>query len=305
MSQINLIGSKSQTKNNYNLYVWQTKENITKVSLRRLTREVYPTLIHHYIRPLNMKDNYNNKAEALRALRWHKIKANIIPWSFFVLSAFLCCFCPVLINYYYDSFLYPSYNAFLNALSSISAGYFTGFLVYLFINFLPSTEKEVVIHNNIYSILFEISMFLKSAETSIYEGNDKLTLEQKKQLIHRFLALSTKNEVSEDGRWVRFVTKLPINHDNHNYLESILNQLNEYFDILIKSYGRNMESDEILQLSKMSFVKKKLDMSVESNKSYYFSLFFDGFIDSMAKLESSGIAPLCNKYGHFKYKQNT
>ena len=77
-------------------------------------------------------------------------------------------------------------------------------------------------------------MFLKLAENRIYEGNDKLTLEQKKESIHRFLVLSSKEEISKNGHWVKFQADIPINHDNHLFLDKILNQLNEYFDILIK-----------------------------------------------------------------------
>ena len=108
------------------------------------------------------KDILKAQSKAVRAYRWKKIKSIKCMWICFVICILLLFACPFICNLHFQNDTYPILNALLTILFNVSIGYFTGFIVYLFITFFPTTKRDVITRVGIYFNLCLISEDLKS-----------------------------------------------------------------------------------------------------------------------------------------------
>lgn len=190
--------------------------------------------------------NFTNRKDALKALRWRKVRENKIVWILFCLSILSAFICPILINIYCDVIFYPISNAILDALSNISFGYLTGFLVYLLGSFLPSTKKEIEIKDSIYFNLYMISENLNLLERKIVGNKDKMNYNDYVTSFYNYLVTDTRGDNNYKLNNI-FIKKK--HFDNIKYLYTFID--NE-IKCLIMSYGREMLNSEVEKITRGS-----------------------------------------------------
>ena len=84
---------------------------------------------------------FATKKEALKAYRWQKIKNNKGLWLFFIITLCILITSQFVINNYFDCKAWPNINAAFAILSNLSIGCFTGFFIYVLVDF-PSQNRE-------------------------------------------------------------------------------------------------------------------------------------------------------------------
>lgn len=246
-----------------------------------------------------MSKKYTNRKDALKALRWDRIKKNCFLWSFFALSFVLSFLCPLLVNYFFCDIFYPTENAILSGLANISFGYFSGFLVYLFSSFLPGTKKDVEIIDSIYFNLYNISMVLEYIEKEFLPENSKSD--------NRTIRINLCNYLVKDGKIEHFDTteSLPstliVDKIHFKALELRLTMISEMTDKLITSYRRELKSEEIQYLSSFADLADLLKKTVDSNN---VTINKDGlfiFIMDYIQYRILFYRKVCPNYMRFKY----
>lgn len=211
-----------------------------------------------------MNGNFTDRKDALRALRWDRVKKNRVLWGLFVLSFVLSFLCPLLINIEYCAIFYPTLNAVLNGLANISFGYFSGFLVYLFGSFLPGTKRDIEIIDSIYFSLYNISVLLDMTDKHFLHENEKrLKGPEFEAKLYNFIVKDANVSDILEANAKR--GPLYANTNNLKFLSRRLSLLNNNIEQLITAYGREMKSDEIARLSSMSKLESALLESIDDN----------------------------------------
>ena len=246
-----------------------------------------------------MKGNFTNRKDALRALRWDRVKKNKVLWFLFVLSFVLSFMCPLLINLKYCDIFYPTENAVLSGLANISFGYLSGFLVYMFSSFFPNTKKEIEIIDSIFFNLYLISYHLNSINQCFIPDNKKCNSNTFECSLFNYLV---KGDNINDIKEIDCLSDTLIaNAVNFIALEKKLNLVNEYVDKLVTSYRRELKGNEIEVLTSLSNVKNELMESVDSSRKIVskdrLSIFMMNYYGSLLQFHNR----VCSAYSRYKY----
>lgn len=246
-----------------------------------------------------MKGNFTDRKDALRALRWDRAKKNKVLWGLFVLSFVLSFLCPLLINIEYCAIFYPTLNAVLNGLANISFGYFSGFLVYIFSSFFPSTKKDIEIIDSIFFNLYLISELLNTISDDFIPDNKRINSNTFECSLFNYLVEgSVLNEIKDLDN---LPDTLRINNANYIAIEMRLALVNENIDKLVTSYRRELKSNEIEVLTSLSNVKNELIDSVDSSKTVAnkdrLSIFIMNYYGYFLQFHIS----VCSEYSRYKY----
>ncbi len=234
--------------------------------------------------------------DALCAFRRHKIKRDKWSWILFLASIILAVVCPFLLNYCF-CYWYPFENSLLTVISTISVGYLTGFMVYIFNTFLPSTKREVQTRDKIYFNLYLISNQLNNIDVGFTDGH-RLEQEDYNSKFYNYLVKDAniqsiyKEESLPEPACVK---------NNHHILHRQLSKLGLDIQNLVSSHGRYMKGDEIESLMKMSALKEDYLNAIDNEKNVYKNIYLVGFIDQFYCLCNIFFRKICHDYELYKY----
>lgn len=193
----------------------------------------------------------------IREYRWQKIQQHKTLWILFVLSIVFSLSCPFLRIVYVNSDTLPKLSAVIEGVGNISYGYLSGFLVYMFTSFFPSTKGEVEVYNRISSHLMRVFMVINNVSYQtgfeVKGENEHFTEETCRFLVEG----SEKEENSfkkESGK-----KSVRINVENYNYMHMRLTEASLMIKQLLKSYFRELKSKEIDELNKMASMSTMLE----------------------------------------------
>lgn len=197
------------------------------------------------------------------AYRWDKIKENKCPWIIFILSFFI----PI-VSLSLKSFFpcLESYKVFV-WLENISYGYFSGFIVYLFISFFPETKKDVKTKDKIY---FQLSLIWFQLDFFYHQFAPEGS-----KIDYRICQTFLYNNLVEGGGITDFnnkklLLKSPaINKKYFNFIKDRLANLSQSIDKLIMVFGQDMNSDEVNILIDLSRAETELLDSVNVDNGHY------------------------------------
>lgn len=246
-----------------------------------------------------MNDHFTSKKEALRALRYDRIRKNKFFWILFLLSVVLSFVCPFLINHVFCDMFYPNENAILNGLANISCGYFSGFLVYLFSSFFPGTKRDIEIMDSIFFNLHIISTCLENIESDFLPEDVKRDSKTVRTNLCNYLVQNANLKdfrVSDDLPSTCIVNKI-----HFEAIKMRLAMLNEQTEKLITSYRRELRSEEIEDLSALANLKKTLGDSVNNSKTEYNKDRLYYFIFDYIAYSHLFYSRVCPEYKRFKY----
>ena len=246
-----------------------------------------------------MNNHFTSKKEALRALRYDRIRKNKFLWILFLLSVVLSFVCPFLINHVFCDIFYPTENAILNGIANISFGYFSGFLVYLFSSFFPGTKRDVEIMDSIFFNLYIISTYLGNIESDFMPEDIKRDSKTVRTNLCNYLVQNAnlKNfRCSDDLPSTCIVDKI-----HFKAVEMRLTLLNEQTEKLITSYRRELRSEEIEDLSSLANLIKKLEVCVDSSMKEYKKEALYFFVIDYIQYSHLFYSRVCPEYKRFKY----
>ena len=246
-----------------------------------------------------MNNHFTSKKEALRALRYDRIRKNKFLWILFLLSVVLSFVCPFLINHVFCDIFYPTENAILNGIANISFGYFSGFLVYLFSSFFPGTKRDVEIMDSIFFNLYIISTYLGNIESDFMPEDIKRDSKTVRTNLCNYLVQNAnlKNfRCSDDLPSTCIVDKI-----HFKAVEMRLTLLNEQTEKLITSYRRELRSEEIEDLSSLANLIKKLEVCVDSSMKEYKKEALYYFVIDYIQYSHLFYSRVCPEYKRFKY----
>ena len=246
-----------------------------------------------------MNDHFTSKKDALKALRYDRIRKNKFLWILFLLSVVLSFVCPFLINHVFCDIFYTTENAILNGLANISCGYFSGFLVYLFSSFFPETKRDIEIRDSIFFNLYIISTYLENIESDFMPEDVKRDSKTVRTNLCNYLVQNAnlKNfRCSDDLPSTCLVDKI-----HFKAMEIRLTLLNEQTEKLITSYRRELRSEEIEDLSSLANLKKMFEVCVNSGKTEYHNDKLYYFIIDYIQYSHLFYSRVCPEYKRFKY----
>jgi hypothetical protein len=246
-----------------------------------------------------MNDHFTSKKDALKALRYDRIRKNKFLWILFLLSVVLSFVCPFLINHVFCDIFYPTENAILNGLANISCGYFSGFLVYLFSSFFPETKRDIEIRDSIFFNLYIISTYLENIEKDFIPEDVKRDSKTVRTNLCNYLVQNANLK----NFWR--VDDLPsasiVNKIHFGAMKMRLTLLNEQTEKLITSYRRELRSEEIEDLSSLANLKKMFEVCVNSSKTEYHNDKLYYFIIDYTQYSHLFYSRVCPEYKRFKY----
>lgn len=243
------------------------------------------------------KDILKAQTKAVRAYRWKKIKSNKCRWFCFVLCFLLLIACPFICNLHFQSDTYPILNALLTILFNVSIGYFTGFIVYLFITFFPTTKRDVITRDRIYLNLYFVSQAFKSIESKIFPGIGEINHDKYTCQIFNFLVVDANVSTIEADELLS--KKLTVNGKNYAFVLTCLKFACQDVSRMIMSYGRDMENSDLEALTDIAKLKEDLVNAREGDVFCYVDLY--NFISEFFVKGHLGLMHLVNTYKVYKY----
>lgn len=248
-----------------------------------------------------MEGQFNNMEEAIKALRCQRIKENKAVWLLFGLSSLLAFLCPLLINYKFCDISYPIENAVLNGVANISFGYFSGFLVYLFITFIPNTKKEVMAWDSIYFRLYLLSNALESIDKHILPDIGAINVKTYESSVFNFLV--DKANVLDISDEEQIPKTLPVNERHFTFVLRLLTMVQRDVNLIITTYSNELEYSDVEILMNLSGLKD--DFMDAKRGDYYLGDTLICFISSLHSLGNLQLRHVANKYclyGYCEYK---
>ena len=240
---------------------------------------------------------FATQKEALKAYRCQKIKQQKCLWLFFLFTLCMLVLSQFLINNYFDSKTWPNINAIFAILSNLSVGCFTGFFIYVLVDFLPKTEKEVKNRDSIYFNLYLISETFKSIEDKFVGDVKTIKVKRYEALLYEFLVVNAKPEDLE-AEEAGYNTP-SLNGINMKRMSYFLSMINNQIDKLITAYGHEMENADVEVLKHISDL---YDTCMEiKNGINATNNFISAFIFDFHAYGSQRLKHLLSKYSHYKY----
>lgn len=240
---------------------------------------------------------FATKKDALKAYRWQKIKNNKGLWLFFIITLCILIISQFVINNYFDSETWPNMNATFVILSNLSIGSFTGFFIYVLVDFLPKTEKEVKNRDCVYFNLYLISETIKSIEEQFLGDIKTIKVKQYEALLYGYLVIDAKPEDLEAEESSK---KTPyLNNKNVERMSFYLSMVNNQIDKLITAYGHDMENTDVEGLKHISDLKDTF-MEIETDRNATNS-FISVFISDFHCYGNLHLKHLLAKYSIYKY----
>ena len=264
---------------------------------------------------MNWEEKEKEKRKfAIRAYRWHEIGEHKTLWFLFALSILFSIICPILNNIYYPDAIFPKLNALICGLGNISYGYLSGFLVYIFGSFLPSTKDAVEINDRIYFHLYHISEILYYLDKEILPENksycdsdlfDKDEEENSYKYERFFLDYLEKNSSEpKDTYSEKYDTNryINVNVNNYQFLLHRIDWLIKEIDKLFMAYKRDLKSNEIDDLYRIVNAKSMLMNSRSNSSGYLFDRsLLTHFITIFFHFTHVKFAEICKEHGKYSY----
>ena len=250
-----------------------------------------------------MRHNYSNRKDALRALRWDRVKKNKFLWFLFALSFVLSFLCPLLINYKYCDIFYPTENAVLTILSNISFGYLAGFIVYVLTTFLPETKRYIEINDNIYFRLYLLSRVITEIDEDIMPGVSEVKARFYENSVYNYLVKNANIEDLLDS--TDHPTPPYINRCNYDRLSLKLSFIKDEIKTMVASYGREMESSTINKMLELQNLSDMFNNLAKLNIDFYNEDMLIIVISDITYKLHNGFLHDCLKYERFKYCKET
>ena len=243
------------------------------------------------------KDILKAQSKAVRAYRWKKIKSNKCMWICFVICILLLFSCPFICNLHFQNDTYPILNALLTILFNVSIGYFTGFIVYLFITFFPTTKRDVITRDGIYFNLCLISEHLKSIESKILPGIGAANYEKYTSKLFNFLVVnSAVVDIHDESSKPK---QLLINEANFAFVLRNLKFAFQDINRLIVSYGREIQNSDLELLVDIANLEENLRNAKNGNEFNYDALCL--FIDEFQSKGNLRLMHIVNTYRLYRY----
>lgn len=251
------------------------------------------------------KELQQKRKAAIRDYRWNEIKKQWILWCLFAMSIILSIVCPLLLSLYVSTEKLPSLHAILTCFGNISFGYLSGFLVYLFGSFLPTTKEAVEINDGIYFMLCLISEWFDEIENLFLPENKKVSIREYENRLFNYLVVDanvTTNINDKDAR----PAQLLINRDNRKRLDIYLEHLKFKINELLKIYNRELKSSEVKELYDVAALKSLFDDITLNDTIETFSdkqlLRYIGFFQYCARVT---FRKVCKEHERYKYGFDT
>ena len=240
---------------------------------------------------------FATKKEALKAYRWQKIKNNKGLWLFFIITLCILITSQFVINNYFDCKAWPNINAAFAILSNLSIGCFTGFFIYVLVDFLPKTEKEVKNWDSIYFNLYLISETIESIEEKFLGDIKTIKVKHYADLLYGYLVLNANPEDLESEESSK---KTPyLNNKNVERISLYLSMVNNQIDKLITAYGHDMENNDVEVLKHISDLKDTF-MEIETDRNATNS-FISVFISDFHCYGNLHLKHLLSKYSIYRH----
>lgn len=206
----------------------------------------------------------DKKDLAIRAYRWQTIKEHSILWILFVLSILFSVACPILINSYFTAEISPMINAIISGVANISYGYLSGFLVYLFGTFLPSTKREVELKDNIFFQLTLIFDRFLGVEEKILSYTSEMSTKGYQKILYNYLVsgFAIENDILDMELQPDFPL---VDEDHFSSLQDNLIYTSALIDEFLTAYKRELDSGDLEILNKMKHMKESLEETIEKN----------------------------------------
>lgn len=243
------------------------------------------------------KDILKAQSRAVREYRTQRIKSNKLMWIFFAASIVCLIVCPFLCNLYFQSDICPVINALLSILFNVSIGYFTGFLVYLFVSFFPTTKENVITRDGIYFNLYLVSQAFKSVESKIFPGIGEVNRDKYTSQLFNFLVVDANVSTIEADKPLS--KKLTVNEKNYAFVLSRLKFACQDISRLITSYGRDMENSDLEALTDMAQLEEDLVNARKGDEFCYDDLY--NFINEFVAQGHQRLMHLVYTYKVYKY----
>lgn len=206
----------------------------------------------------------DKKDSAIRAYRWQTIKEHSILWILFALSILFSVACPILINSYFPAELSPKINAIISGIANISYGYLSGFLVYLFGTFLPSTKKEVELKDNIFFQLTLIFDRFLGVEEKFLSYTPDISAKEYQKILYNYLVsgFAIENDILDMDSQPDFPL---VDEDHFSSLQYDLIFTSALIDEFLMAYKSELDSDDLEILNKLNHMKESLEETIEKN----------------------------------------
>ena len=226
-----------------------------------------------------LKEQKKKEKKIRCAYRRNRIKENKWPWIVFAFSFLIPIICLILKGVFpcpECSFAYKV-SAWLE---NISYGYFSGFIVYLFISFIPETKKDVKTKDKIYFQLYLIWFQLDSLYHKFAPEGSKIDYRICQTFLYNCLVEDAKITDFNDKKQLH---KNPsINKNYFNFIKENLANLSQSIDKLIMVFGHDMNSDEVDLLIGLSRAETELMNSVNEEDGHYKDDYLELFINSFS-----------------------
>ena len=213
-----------------------------------------------------LKEQDKKEKKIRCAYRWKRIKENKCPWVAFALSFLIPIICLILKGVFpcpECSFTYKVSTW----LENISYGYFSGFVVYLFISFFPETKKDVKTKDKIYFQLNLIWFQLDFLYHTFAPEGSKIDYRVCQTFLYNYLVEGAKITDFNDKK--QLLKSPAINKKYFNFIKDRLANLSQSIDKLIMVFGQDMNSDEVNILIDLSRAETELLDSVNVDNGHY------------------------------------
>ena len=223
-----------------------------------------------------LKEQDKKEKKIRCAYRWKRIKEKKCPWVAFALSFLIPIICLILKGVFpcpECSFTYKVSTW----LENISYGYFSGFVVYLFISFFPETKKDVKTKDKIYFQLSLIWFQLDSFYHQFAPEGSKIDFRICQTFLYNYLVADARITDFNDEK--QLLRNPSINKNYFNFIKENLANLSQSIDKLIMVFGHDMNSDEVDLLIDLSRAETELMNSVNEEDGHYKDGDLESFIN--------------------------
>lgn len=249
----------------------------------------------------------DKKDSAIKAYRGQTIKEHSILWILFVLSILFSVACPILINSYFPAEIFPMINAIISGVANISYGYLSGFLVYLFGSFLPSTKREVELKDNIFFQLTLIFDCFLGCEEKFLSYTSEMSNREYQKILYNYLVsgFAIENDILDMDSQPDFPL---VDEDHFSSLQNDLIYSSALIDEFLMAYKSELDSDDLEILNKMNHMKDSLEETIEKNlpasgnsARRYDNKWLTHFVSDFHFYFRTQFVWICKKYERYKY----
>ena len=252
-------------------------------------------------------DKQNKESSAIWAYRWQTIKGHSILWILFALSILFSVACPILINSFFSAELFPITNAIISGVANISYGYLSGFLVYLFGTFLPSTKREVKLKDTIFFQLYLIFNSFLLTEEKILSYTPAISAKEYQIILYNYLVsgfVLTTDLLNMDSQ-----SDFPlVNEDHYSSLLQGLTYISDLITEFLGAYKKELDSQDLEVINKIYHMNDSLKETIEkslltSNKPTrrYDNKWLTHFVSDFYFYFRTQFVYVCKKYERYKY----